>query len=166
MDIFIDRKKRVWIVDFNPFGDPSAALLFEWKELDDLCFTISPSSLTSKSEKDSGIEVKNTESIDNSILNGTENIIISTSSSKNDKNKNDQDDNENDNNKNKNVLDNDADCEIDFEFRIINNKNETFSSAAGSSRGPIDVTLAPDFHKFMEICKNQQKEDMEENSDD
>jgi hypothetical protein len=33
------------------------------------------------------------------------------------------------------------------------------------SPGPIDVTLAPDFHKFMEICKNQDKEErkIEEN---
>ena len=36
MDVFIDRKKKVWIVDFNPFGDPSSGLLFEWKELEKL----------------------------------------------------------------------------------------------------------------------------------
>jgi len=33
MDVYIDKKDRVWIVDFNPFGLPTIALLFEWEEL-------------------------------------------------------------------------------------------------------------------------------------
>mmetsp|Transcript_3511 Transcript_3511/g.4844 ORF Transcript_3511/g.4844 Transcript_3511/m.4844 type:complete len:139 (+) Transcript_3511:738-1154(+) len=33
LDLYIDRKQRVWIIDFNPFGDPTNALLFEWSEL-------------------------------------------------------------------------------------------------------------------------------------
>jgi hypothetical protein len=100
IDIFIDRKQRIWIIDFNPFGDPSSGLLFEWHELKTLYQTIIPI--------------------------------------------------------------NESNYETDFEFRIILNKNETFVSALGSSRGPIDVTLAPDFHKFMEICKNQDKEEKNE----
>ena len=55
--------------------------------------------------------------------------------------------------------------EIDFEFRIIQNQRETFPNASGSSRGPIDVTLAPDFHKFMQICKHQDKDEERENEE-
>jgi hypothetical protein len=117
MDLFIDKKMKVWIVDFNPFGDPSSALLFEWHELLTLL------SHVSKDEKDDQLEIFNTKN--NELL-----------------------------------LDNKC---VELEFRIIRHQSETFSSALGSSRGPIDVTLAPDFHKFMEICKNQDKE--EKNTD-
>jgi len=33
MDVYVDLKSRVWLVDFNPFGEPTCALLFEWEEL-------------------------------------------------------------------------------------------------------------------------------------
>eukprot|EP00598_Pedospumella_elongata_P000414 CAMPEP_0184973386 /NCGR_PEP_ID=MMETSP1098-20130426/5193_1 /TAXON_ID=89044 /ORGANISM="Spumella elongata, Strain CCAP 955/1" /LENGTH=367 /DNA_ID=CAMNT_0027495839 /DNA_START=27 /DNA_END=1130 /DNA_ORIENTATION=- len=33
MDVYVDLKNRVWLVDFNPFGEPTCALLFEWEEL-------------------------------------------------------------------------------------------------------------------------------------
>ena len=33
MDVYIDKNKRVWIIDFNSFGYPTCALLFEWEEL-------------------------------------------------------------------------------------------------------------------------------------
>jgi hypothetical protein len=113
MDLFIDKKMKVWIVDFNPFGDPSSALLFEWHEL----LTLLPH--VCKDEKGDQFDEKNNELL----------------------------------------LDNKC---VEFEFRIIRHQSETFSSALGSSRGPIDVTLAPDFHKFMEICKNQDKEEKNE----
>ena len=115
MDVFIDKKKKVWIVDFNPFGDPSSALLFEWHEL----LALLPNNIKDEKELD--------------IIN-------------------------NKNNESSSLEEVDIKC-IDFEFRIIRNQSETFSNALGSSRGPIDVTLAPDFHKFMEICKNQDKEE-------
>ena len=35
-DIYIDRKHRVWLVDFNVFGAATDALLFCWKELVDV----------------------------------------------------------------------------------------------------------------------------------
>lgn len=114
MDVFIDKKKRVWIVDFNPFGDPSSALLFEWHELLSLLPNI-------PKEK---IEL---EAVNSNI----------------------------------DELSSDSKC-VEFEFRIIRRQSETFPSALGSSRGPIDVTLAPDFHKFMEICKSQDKEEKNE----
>ena len=119
MDLYIDRKKRVWIVDFNPFGEPSSALLFEWAEL----LLLIPNG-TDQTEEGHVVEDVLTGPID--PLNNTE---------------------------------------IDFEFRIINHQRETFSSSSGTYRGPIDVTLAPDFYKFMEICKNQDKEEVSENQD-
>jgi len=33
LDIYIDKKKRVWLVDFNLFGPPTDSLLFSWGEL-------------------------------------------------------------------------------------------------------------------------------------
>ena len=33
LDIYIDKKDRVWLIDVNPFGDPTTALLFTWEEL-------------------------------------------------------------------------------------------------------------------------------------
>lgn len=33
IDIYIDKKERIWIIDVNPFGEPTSALLFEWHEL-------------------------------------------------------------------------------------------------------------------------------------
>jgi D123 len=116
VDVYIDRKKRVWIVDFNPFGEPSTALLFEWAEL----LLLSP---TKTDLTDAG-------SCNQEILTEPKDRPHNT--------------------------------EIDFEFRIINHQRETFSSTSGTYRGPIDVTLAPDFHKFMEICKNQDKEEAAE----
>lgn len=121
MDLYIDRQKRVWIVDFNPFGQPSSALLFEWAEL---------LLLTSNS--------KDKDKVGN--LNGAVEVSID-------------------------LKDQPQTIEIDFEFRIINHQRETFSSTSGTYRGPIDVTLAPDFYKFKEICKMQAREDITESND-
>lgn len=32
-DVYIDATSRVWLVDFNVFGYPTGALLFDWNEL-------------------------------------------------------------------------------------------------------------------------------------
>ena len=119
MDLYIDRKKRVWIVDFNPFGQPSSALLFEWAEL----LLLTTNSKDKVGDSNGAVEVLNDQK------------------------------------------DQPQTIEIDFEFRIINHQRETFASTSGTYRGPIDVTLAPDFYKFMDICKNQEKEDIAESRD-
>ena len=36
IDIYVDRKGRVWIVDVNPFGEPTCPLLFDWLEFSSL----------------------------------------------------------------------------------------------------------------------------------
>lgn len=138
MDVFVDRKKRVWIVDFNPFGDPSSALLFEWSEL----LSLIPPIPDIRMQAVGVNEDLPSEPNDKSQIHENEHENINILSEKN--------------------LDFDFDKEIDFEFRIIQNQRETFPSASGSSRGPIDVTLAPDFHKFMQICKSQNKDEEEE----
>lgn len=33
MDLYIDQKQRVWVLDFNPFGSPTCPILFTWEEL-------------------------------------------------------------------------------------------------------------------------------------
>lgn len=89
MDIYIDKKERVWVIDINPFGYPTSPLMFEWNELI-------------------------------------------------------------------NIID-------DIDFRVVENEHEKYTSTAGVSRGPIDVHMSQDFHKFMDIIKAQQNET---NSDD
>ena len=121
MDLYIDLKKRVWIVDFSPFGEPSSALLFEWAEL---------LLLTSNIKEEDNMRSSN----------GAVEVQID-------------------------LKDQQQTIEIDFEFRIINHQRETFSSTSGTYRGPIDVTLAPDFYKFKEICKIQAREDITESKD-
>lgn len=36
LDVYVDKSQRVWIVDFNPYGDPTETLLFTYEELDQL----------------------------------------------------------------------------------------------------------------------------------
>jgi hypothetical protein len=33
LDVYVDKQKRVWLIDVNPFGVPTNPLLFEWVEL-------------------------------------------------------------------------------------------------------------------------------------
>jgi hypothetical protein len=33
LDVYLDKKEKVWLIDVNAFGQPSSALLFEWFEL-------------------------------------------------------------------------------------------------------------------------------------
>ncbi len=33
MDVYVDKKDRVWLLDFSVFGGRTAALLFDWEEL-------------------------------------------------------------------------------------------------------------------------------------
>lgn len=83
LDLYIDKKNKVWVIDVNPYGSPTCPLLFDWEEL--------------------------------------------------------------------NLLDH-------LEVRIVNSEDEKLSSAKGMTRGPIDVHMAEDFSKFMEICRAQNNE--------
>ena len=33
-DIYIDKQRRLWLLDFNTFGDPTKPLLFDWSDFD------------------------------------------------------------------------------------------------------------------------------------
>lgn len=33
VDLYIDQKQRVWVIDFNSFGSPTCPILFTWEEL-------------------------------------------------------------------------------------------------------------------------------------
>lgn len=33
VDLYVDQKHRVWVLDFNPFGSPTCPILFTWEEL-------------------------------------------------------------------------------------------------------------------------------------
>jgi hypothetical protein len=100
VDLFVDKKKRIWIIDFNPFGEPTNALLFEWPEL--FGFTL---------------DSNNSDSNSNFV------------------------------------------SKYDNLMRIVEKRQDCQPSEIGSSRGPIDVAHAPDFHQFMKICKSQANDD-------
>jgi hypothetical protein len=44
------------------------------------------------------------------------------------------------------------------EVRIVKSDAEVMIDSRGAARGPIDVSLAPDFYQFMDICKQQAAE--------
>ncbi len=53
-----------------------------------------------------------------------------------------------------------------FQLRTITSRSHTKASAVtlGQQEGPIDVSLAPDFSRFMEICQQQQQQDENDSS--
>lgn len=51
-------------------------------------------------------------------------------------------------------------------LRIIEHQSSVHPNTDGVSRGPIDVAFAPDFHKFIDICKQQQQEQLNDDIED
>jgi hypothetical protein len=124
VDLYVDKRRRVWIVDFNPFGEPSSPLLFDWDELLAVCDQAGAGTTAATTTVEAWTSaVQPTTGASASASAG----LCAQSSL--------------------------------FPFRLIERKEDALPSPAGASRGPIDVTLAPDFHKFMEICRQQQREE-------
>lgn len=46
--------------------------------------------------------------------------------------------------------------------KLIDNPQAVLTHPSSKHRGPIDVTQAPDFSNFIEICRKQQIESVEE----
>jgi hypothetical protein len=128
VDLYVDKKRRVWVVDFNPFGDPSTSLLFDWEEL------LAVYRTTINIDTPGSAALAAAPAADTSVANATETATIPACALK-------------------------PITHPEYEFRIIERQGDALPSPASASRGPIDVTLAPDFHKFMEICKQQQREE-------
>jgi hypothetical protein len=42
LDVYVDKKKRVWVLDVGSFGPPCHPLLFTWEELDELASEAGP----------------------------------------------------------------------------------------------------------------------------
>ena len=145
MDLYVDMKKRVWIIDFNPFGNPTSSLLFEWEEL--VCIMDNDnndhSNLENKDLVVCNMENNCCYNKNNNLSNLTNNELVSNAIEFNH------------NNSTLTIPNNNN----EFEFRLIESPQDIIPNGLGSARGPIDVTLAPDFHKFMEICKIQKNEE-------
>lgn len=92
VDVYVDRKSRVWIVDFNPFGNPTSALLFTWEELFE--------------RRNAGTTLE----------------------------------------------------DMDL-LRIVESQAQCVSMGREMDRAPIDVSMAPDFYRFMEIARKQNEEE-------
>eukprot|EP00172_Hildenbrandia_rubra_P000166 Plantae.Rhodophyta-Hildenbrandia_rubra.ctg1074.p1 GENE.Plantae.Rhodophyta-Hildenbrandia_rubra.ctg1074~~Plantae.Rhodophyta-Hildenbrandia_rubra.ctg1074.p1 ORF type:complete len:412 (-),score=79.84 Plantae.Rhodophyta-Hildenbrandia_rubra.ctg1074:2639-3874(-) len=41
MDVYIDRRERVWVIDLGAWGEPTASLLYSWDELDRIAIELS-----------------------------------------------------------------------------------------------------------------------------
>lgn len=109
-DVYVDKARRVWVVDINVFGPPTCSLLFDWHELRaPAVLSLAGSSSSSSSSDDAG-----------------------------------------------------QGCE----FRVVESPAGVLPSEAAQSKGPIDVTLAPDFHRFMAMCKAQRDGDEEDEEDE
>jgi hypothetical protein len=131
VDIYIDRNKRIWIVDFGPFGNPTSPLMFDWEEL-----TAADNNYVSAAGGGNCVSASSITTTGAHVdEDGTCSDPLSTSNSGNQQTVHDQ-----------------------VEFRIVTSRDAVLTSTAGASRGPIDVAAAPDFHKFMEICRSQQNE--------
>jgi hypothetical protein len=93
IDVYIDRRDKVYLIDINVFGYPSDPLLFDWGDL-------TPE-------------------------------------------------------KGENIVDTD-----DVPFRTISSREHCRASSVqqGQQQGPIDVSLAPDFNRFISIVREQQQE--------
>ena len=102
-DVYVDKARRVWVVDINVFGPPTSSLLFDWHELRPPAAAVACPPGGSGSGSD--------------------------------------------------------DCGQGCEFRVVESPSGVLPSEAAQSKGPIDVTLAPDFHRFMDLCKAQRGED-------
>lgn len=101
LDVYILSSDSVRLVDFNPFGEPTSALLFEWTDFWP-------------------------------YLSGSP-LDHSTSAS--------------------------ASLSDVLELRLVESEREVLPSTKGIARAPIDVSQAPDFHNFMQVCKDQQQDD-------
>jgi hypothetical protein len=166
VDLYIDKKGRVWIIDFNVFGSPTSAVLFDWEELVINALyrrkTQSQVAVSSDSSSDSDSD-SNSDSYSNRYSNSNNNINTS-----------------NDNHiynftgtatgkpacqGSALVVEDAVDADsttvnaTDFciEFRLVNSITEELPSSAGAYRGPIDVHMSSDFPKFFDICKQQNK---------
>jgi hypothetical protein len=171
MDVYVDGKDRVWVVDVNPFGEPTCALLFEWEEL--LALAAADAAPVADATTVVDVDVDAAPVADapgavhvvpldaNKASAAAAAAATSTTSA---------------------IVriggDGGAAAAAAVgvrpqqaqycEFRTIESAGEVLQSAKGSKRGPIDVHAAVDFKNFMDICKAQQAQpqsDSESESD-
>jgi hypothetical protein len=77
VDVYIEEdKKRVWLVDFNPFGPVTDGMLFSWAEI----YT-APTKTTSEASADSGGEGAPTVGVDFRIVGSEAEVRVSTANS-------------------------------------------------------------------------------------
>ncbi len=55
---------------------------------------------------------------------------------------------------------------IPIDFRVVRSPSAVLKSAAGASRGPVDIHLSPDFPNFMELARRQQQDEEKSSEDD
>lgn len=58
MDVYLDSQERVWIVDFNVWGDRTDGLLFDWKDLMELVSTSTSTATDNTQAADNNDDVK------------------------------------------------------------------------------------------------------------
>jgi hypothetical protein len=125
MDVYVDNRNRVWVEDFNPFGEPTCSLLFEW---DELCAagreqagesSVWHAPYAAEKTSEAGATTAGSASTHRPGISAT------------------------------------APMYDFCEFRIIEDAASALPSTKGSTRGPIDVHAASEFSSFMKLCKAQ-----------
>lgn len=192
VDVYVDKQRKIWIIDFNPFGEPTCALLFEWSELwtapasaaasagDDgrenaaLVYSTPPRNTPISNDTDAAplqlsivVDLPSSEQQDGSdmtprkmspfeladLSHGTDDAEVMLANLKRQQRERYR--------LHQEMLERERVCE----FRFIEDERNVLQTTAGAKRGPVDVHLAPDFHKFMELCKEQEQQ-LHEDEDD
>ena len=131
MDVYVtEASHTVRIIDFNPLGEPTNALLFEWSTFASAIAEESLASSTPTASSGSDSNSNDPRSSPNAVavtLNPDDALSL-------------------------------EDMEYDLEeieFAVVESPAHALRSTIGDARAPVDVSRAPDFHQFMELCRSQ-----------
>lgn len=134
LDVYVDKKSQVWLIDVNPFGNPSCALLFEWNEFpilkqeNESFAAILCTSRSDAASSEIGVGARQAAAATDVTQPGAGTTTVTVNATT---------------------------ATPQPEFRYVRNKSEVLQSSAGTNRGPVDVHMSQDFPKFMELAKKQ-----------
>ena len=129
-----EAKKRVWLMDFNPFGPVTDGMLFSWAEIytAPTPTTTTTTTTTTQQRPRPAIEAENESKATREEESKTATTVV--------------------------------DVDVDVDFRIVESEAEVRVSTANSSRFPVDVTrgmfdaaTATDINKLVEMMQSQGK---------
>jgi hypothetical protein len=139
VDVYIDKRDRVWVVDVNVFGHPTDPLLLTYRDMTTALGGSSGGGGGTGREGGSGSGTVFTSATSTSTATATCGGPTA------------------------------ADTDGEVCLRVVSSDLERTvrrRADVGSNTGPIDVTEAPDFNQFMAILEQQRREEEEDDDDD